>query len=287
MFDLQEKTAVITGSSRGIGFAIARRMAEFGAKVVISSRKPDACEAAAERIKAAGGTAIAHAANISEKAELQELVDRALSEWGRIDILVCNAAVNPHYGPLRTIEDSAFDKIMASNVRSNLWLCNMVIPQMAERKDGSVIVVSSIAALGAYGISKAADLELVRNLAVEWGAANVRVNALAPAIVRTDFARKLWENPEIYAKAVARYPLGRIGEPDDVAGAAVFLASRAGAFITGQTIVIDGGVTISDAHSAFAMPTSKNEPPLVASSASSADGVQYTPCRCSNSRMSA
>jgi NAD(P)-dependent dehydrogenase (short-subunit alcohol dehydrogenase family) len=254
MFDLQEKTAVITGSSRGIGFAIARRMAEFGAKVVISSRKLDACEAAAESIKAAGGTAIAHAANISEKTELQALVDRALSEWGRIDILVCNAAVNPHYGPLRTIEDSAFDKIMASNVRSNLWLCNMVIPQMAERKDGSVIVVSSIAALkgnvalGAYGISKAADLELVRNLAVEWGAANVRVNALAPAIVRTDFARKLWENPEIYAKAVARYPLGRIGEPDDVAGAAVFLASRAGAFITGQTIVIDGGVTIADAH---------------------------------------
>lgn len=254
MFDLHEKVAVITGSSRGIGLAIARRMAEFGAKVVISSRKADACAAVAESIKAAGGTALAHAANISEKAELQGLVDRAISEWGRIDILVCNAAVNPHFGPLRTIEDAAFDKIMASNVRSNLWLCNMAIPQMAERKDGCVIVVSSIAALkgnlalGAYGISKAADLELVRNLAVEWGASNVRVNALAPAIVRTDFARKLWENPEIYAKAVSRYPLGRIGEPDDVAGAAVFLASRAGAFITGQTIVIDGGVTIADAH---------------------------------------
>lgn len=254
MFDLHEKVAVITGSSRGIGLAIARRMAEFGAKVVISSRKADACAAVAESIKAAGGTALAHAANISEKAELQGLVDRAISEWGRIDILVCNAAVNPHFGPLRTIEDAAFDKIMASNVRSNLWLCNMAIPQMAERKGGCVIVVSSIAALkgnlalGAYGISKAADLELVRNLAVEWGASNVRVNALAPAIVRTDFARKLWENPEIYAKAVSRYPLGRIGEPDDVAGAAVFLASRAGAFITGQTIVIDGGVTIADAH---------------------------------------
>ena len=197
MFDLHGKVAVITGSSRGIGLAIARRMAEFGAKVAISSRKADACAAAAESIKAAGGTALALAANISEKAELQGLVDRAISEWGRIDILVCNAAVNPHFGPLRTIEDSAFDKIMASNVRSNLWLCNMTIPQMAERKDGCVIVVSSIAALkgnlalGAYGISKAADLELVRNLAVEWGASNVRVNALAPAIVRTDFARKL------------------------------------------------------------------------------------------------
>jgi NAD(P)-dependent dehydrogenase (short-subunit alcohol dehydrogenase family) len=254
MFDLHEKVAVITGSSRGIGLAIAQRMADFGAKVVISSRKADACASVAESIRAGGGTALAHAANISEKAELQALVDRTMSEWGRIDILVCNAAVNPHYGPLRTIEDSAFDKTMASNVRSNLWLCNMVIPQMAERKDGSVIVVSSIAALkgnvalGAYGISKAADLELVRNLAVEWGSSNVRVNALAPAIVRTDFARKLWENPDIYAKAVARYPLGRIGEPDDVAGAAIFLASRAGAFLTGQTIVIDGGVTIADAH---------------------------------------
>lgn len=229
-------------------------MAEFGAKVVISSRKTDACEAAAEAITAAGGIAIAHAANISDKDALQGLVDRALREWGRIDVLVCNAAVNPHYGPLRTIEDSAFDKIMASNVRSNLWLCNMVIPQMAERKDGAVIVISSIAglkgnmSLGAYGISKAADFELVRNLAVEWGASNVRVNAIAPAIVRTDFARKLWENPEIYAKAVSRYPLGRIGEPDDVAGAAIFLAARAGAFVTGQVIVVDGGVTIADAH---------------------------------------
>ena len=252
MFDLHGKVALITGSTRGIGFAIAKRMAEFGAKVAISSRKPDACKAAADAIAAQGGTALAQAASISDKGQLQALVDRTLSEWGRIDILVCNAAVNPHYGPLRTIEDAAFDKIMASNVRSNLWLCNMVIPQMAQRNDGAVIVISSIAglkgntALGAYGISKAADIELVRNLAVEWGASNVRVNAIAPAIVRTDFARALWENPETYAKAVRGYPLGRIGEPDDVAGAAVFLAARAGSFVTGQTIVIDGGVTIAD-----------------------------------------
>lgn len=251
MFDMAGKVALITGSTRGIGLAIAERMAESGAKVVISSRKAEACAAVAERIIAAGGCAIAHAANISDRAALQALVDRTLAEWGRIDVLVGNAAVNPYYGPLAGIGDDAFDKIMASNVRSNLWLCNMVIPQMAQRRDGAVIIVSSIAGLkgnkmlGAYGISKAADFQLVRNLAVEWGPHNVRVNAIAPSIVRTDFARRLWEDPALYAKAVATYPLGRIGEPDDVAGAAIFLAARAGAFVTGHTLVVDGGVTIS------------------------------------------
>ena len=250
LFDMAGKVALITGSSRGIGRAIAERMAEAGAKVVISSRKADACEAVAAQIVAAGGMAIAHAANISDRAALQGLVDRTMAEWGRIDVLVCNAAVNPYYGPLLEISDAAFDKIMASNVRSNLWLCAMTIPQMAERRDGAVIVVSSIAGLkgntnlGAYGISKAADFQLVRNLAVEWGPHNVRVNALAPSIIRTDFARRLWEDPEIYAKAVRGYPLRRIGEPDEVAGAAIFLASRAGAFVTGHVLTIDGGMTI-------------------------------------------
>ena len=227
-------------------------MAEFRAKVVVSSRKADACEEAAAKITAAGGTALAQAANIGDKAALQALVDRTLSEWGRIDILVCNAAINPHFGSLSTIEDAVFDKVMATNVRSNLWLCNMVLPQMAEHKDGAIIIISSIAGLkgnsmlGAYGISKAADFQLVRNLAVEWGSKNIRINAIAPSIIRTDFARRLWEDPEIYKRAVARYPLGRIGEPDDVAGAAIFLASRAGAFVTGQVIVVDGGVTIAE-----------------------------------------
>jgi len=252
MFSMLDKVALITGSSRGIGLAIAERMAESGAKVVISSRKADACAAAAQKIVANGGKAIAHAANIADKVALQALVDRTLAEWGRIDTLVCNAAVNPHFGPLATITDEAFDKIMASNVRSNLWLCNMVIPQMAARTDGSVIIVSSIAGLkgnamlGAYGISKAADFQLARNLAVEWGGKNIRVNAIAPGIIRTDFARALWENPKTYEKAVRSYPLGRIGEPDDVAGAAIYLASRAGAFVTGQVLVVDGGVTIGD-----------------------------------------
>jgi NAD(P)-dependent dehydrogenase (short-subunit alcohol dehydrogenase family) len=250
LFDMTGRVALITGSSRGIGRAIAERMAEAGAKVVISSRKADACAEVAAGITARGGTAIAHAASISDKAALQGLVDRTLAEWDRIDVLVCNAAINPYYGPLLQITDEVFDKIMASNVRSNLWLCSMVIPQMAERRDGAVIVVSSIAGLkgntnlGAYGISKAADFQLVRNLAVEYGPQNVRVNALAPSIIRTDFARKLWEDPEIYAKAVKGYPLRRIGEPDEVAGAAIFLASAAGAFVTGHVLTVDGGMTI-------------------------------------------
>jgi NAD(P)-dependent dehydrogenase (short-subunit alcohol dehydrogenase family) len=250
LFDIAGKVALITGSSRGIGRAIAERMAEAGARVVISSRKADACAEVAAAINARGGAAIAHAASISDKTALQGLVDRTMAEWGQIDILVCNAAINPYYGPLLEITDEAFDKIMASNVRSNLWLCQMVIPQMAQRRDGSVIVISSIAGLkgntklGAYGISKAADFALVRNLAVEWGPSNVRVNAIAPSIIRTDFARALWENPEIYGHAVKSYPLRRIGEPDEVAGPAIFLASKAGAFVTGHVLTVDGGVTI-------------------------------------------
>ena len=251
MFDLHGKVALVTGSSRGIGRAIAGALADFGARVVISSRKGDACERAVAEIRAAGGEAVAIPAHVGHKEQLQHLVDATVAHWGTIDVLVCNAAVNPHFGPLSGISDEAFDRIMDTNVRSNLWLCNMVIPQMAERRDGAVIIVSSIAGLkgntmlGAYGISKAADFQLMRNLAVEWGPHNVRVNCLAPAIIRTDFARALWEDPQRYERVVRTYPLRRIGEPGEVAGAAVLLASSAGAFMTGQSIVIDGGITIA------------------------------------------
>lgn len=251
LFSLQDKVAVITGSSKGIGKAIAEAMAAAGAKVVISSRKAGPCEAVAEAINEAGGEAMALACNISEKADLQALVDGTLNRWGRIDALVCNAAVNPYFGPLAEIPDEAYDKIMNANVRSALWLCNMVIPQMATRGGGAVIIVSSIAAfkghgnLGVYALSKAADNQLARSLAVEWGRANVRVNCIAPGLVRTDMARALWEDPDKLAQALESYPLGRIGEPEDIAGAAVFLTSRAGNFVTGQTLVIDGGTTIS------------------------------------------
>jgi len=250
LFDLSGKTAVITGSSRGIGKAIALAMAAFGARVVISSRKADACEAVAAEIRAAGGSALAIPCNISRLAELDALVAAALGQCGRIDVLVCNAATNPYFGPMAGVSEEAYDKIMDTNVKSNLWLCNKVLPGMAERKDGVVIIVSSIGGLkghdklGIYGLSKAADFQLARNLAVEWGRHNIRANCLAPAIIRTDFAKALWENPATYKEAVASYPLGRIGEPEEVAGAAVMLASRAGSFITGQAIVIDGGATI-------------------------------------------
>jgi len=250
LFRLDGKTALVTGSSKGIGRAIAEAMAAQGAQVVISSRKADACERVAAEINTAGGRAAAIACNISHREQLEALAAGARKAFGKIDILVCNAAVNPHYGPMSTVTDDAYEKTMGANVRSNLWLCNLVIPEMAERKEGSVIIVSSVAglkgtgAIGIYALSKAADMQLARNLAVEWGRSNVRANCLAPSIIKTDMAKALWDNPETYKHAVSTYALGRIGEVSEVAGAAVFLAAPAGRFITGQTIVVDGGATI-------------------------------------------
>jgi hypothetical protein len=251
IFDLTGKTAVVTGSSKGIGRAIAEQMALFGANVVVSSRKGPACEEVVAGIKQAGGKAVAIPAHIGVKPALQALVDGALKAFGQIDILVCNAAVNPYYGPLAGISDDAFDRIMDSNIRSNLWLCNMVIPGMAKRKDGAVVIVSSIGGLrgsgmlGAYGISKAADMQLARSLAVEWGPHNIRVNAIAPGLVKTDFAKALWSDKALLETTLKQAPLGIIGEPVDIAGTAILLASSAGRFITGQTFIVDGGVTIS------------------------------------------
>ena len=253
LFDLTGKTAIITGSSRGIGKAIAEQMAAHGAKVVITSRKLPACEEVADAINAkhGEGTALAIACNISSKEALQNLVDETTRAFGDIHVLVCNAASNPYYGPLADIDDDAFAKIMHNNVIANNQLIGMVTPQMTARKDGSVIIVSSIGGLkgspiiGAYCISKAADFQLARNLAVEYGAANVRVNCIAPGLIKTDFARALWENPDNLKLALATTPMRRIGEPDEIAGAAVFLASAAGQYMTGQQIVIDGGQTIS------------------------------------------
>jgi dehydrogenase/reductase SDR family protein 4 len=251
LFDLSGKVAVVTGSSRGIGRSIAENLAGSGARVVISSRKADACTEVAQAIRAQGGEALAVPANISDRAALENLVRQTRSQWGRIDIFVANAASNPYYGPLTGLPDEAFDKIMHNNVLANVWLANLVIPEMAERRDGVFIIISSIGGLkgskdlGAYGLSKAADMQLARNLAVEWGKHNVRVNCIAPGLVKTDFARALWENPELRSATERMTPLGRIGEPDDIGGIAVFLASRAGAFVTGQTIVADGGMTIA------------------------------------------
>ena len=252
LFDLAGKAAVITGSSRGIGKAIAVRMAEHGAKVVVSSRKAEACDAVAAEInqRFGQGAAISVPASISSKADLQRLVETTNQAFGQIDVLVANAASNPHYGSTLTIEDDAFRKIFENNVLSTNWLAQLVTPQMVERKDGAFIIVSSIGGLrgsnviGGYNVSKAADFQLARNLAVELGPHNVRVNCIAPGLVRTDFARALWEDPERLERTTSTTPLRRIGEPDDIAGAAVFLASAAGAFVTGQAIVVDGGATI-------------------------------------------
>ncbi|MEG9861688.1 MAG: SDR family oxidoreductase [Parvularculales bacterium] len=250
LFDLTGKVALVTGSTKGIGEAIVKRMAEHGAKVVVSSRKADACDKiAAEINENHPEQAIAIPCNIAHKEQLQALVDKTMNTWGRIDTLVCNAAVNPYFGPSKDIPDEAFDRIMGSNVRSNHWLCHMVLPQMTERKDGSIIIISSIGGLrgspiiGAYCISKAADFQLARNLATEYGGDNIRVNCIAPGLIKTYFAKALWDNPDILRRSTANAPLKRIGMPDEIAGAAVFLASPAGAFMTGQKMVIDGGVT--------------------------------------------
>ena len=250
LFDLTGKVAVITGSSRGIGKAIGERMADHGAKVVISSRKAGPCEEVAAAINQKHpGAAIAVAANISSKEDLQRLMDETRAAFGKIDILVCNAASNPYFGPMSGLPDDAFQKILANNIVSNHWMIHMVAPEMKARHDGAIIIVSSVGGLrgssmlGAYSISKAADMQLARNLAQELSPHNIRVNCIAPGLVKTDFARALWDTPEAEKRSSSATPLRRLGEPDDIAGAAIYLASRAGAWTTGQTIVVDGGST--------------------------------------------
>ena len=252
LFSLAGKVAIVTGSSRGIGKAIAERLAEHGAKVAISSRKLEPCQKVADDINArhGAGTAIAVAANISSKEALQTLVDQTVQQLGPVDVLVCNAASNPYYGPMAGISDEQFRKVLDNNIVSNHWLIGMVAPGMMQRRHGSIVIVSSIGGLrgspiiGAYCISKAADMQLARNLAVEFGPHNVRVNCIAPGLIKTDFAKALWDDPKLLEARNAETPLRRIGDPDEIAGAAVYLAAPASAFMTGQTLVVDGGVTI-------------------------------------------
>jgi len=250
LFDMTGKVALITGSTKGIGRSIAEEMARLGAKVVISSRKADACEQVANELKAQGYEAMAIPCHVGKKDDLQNLVDKTNEAWGAIDVLVCNAATNPVYGPTSEMTDEAWDKIMDTNVKGTFWLTGMVLPQMAEKGEGAVVLLSSIAGIrgnttiGTYGVSKAAEAALARNLAVEWGPKGIRINSIAPGLIKTDFAKALWEDPVRVKRAEDKTPLRRIGDPVDIAGLAVFLSTKASAYITGQTIVADGGETI-------------------------------------------
>jgi NAD(P)-dependent dehydrogenase (short-subunit alcohol dehydrogenase family) len=248
LFDLQGKVALVTGATRGIGKSIAVELGRAGARVAVCSRKADACRETEKELKEMGLEAFAMPCNVSRKEDLQALVDATAAKWGGIDIVVANAASNPYYGPLTGISDDAFDKIFANNLKSVLWLAAMTLPGM--KNGGSFILVGSIGGLvantviGAYGTSKAAGHHLVRNLAAEWGPKNVRVNAIAPGLIKTEFARALWDDEKRARERIEATPLKRLGEPRDIGGIAVFLASPAAAFITGQCIVADGGVTI-------------------------------------------
>jgi NAD(P)-dependent dehydrogenase (short-subunit alcohol dehydrogenase family) len=249
LFDLSGKVALVTGASKGMGQAMAEGLAEHGARVVIASRKLDQCEAVANAInkKLGPDTAVPISCNIGYKEQLQALVDETHERLGLIDVLVHNAGVNPFYGPMSEIPDEAFDKVLASNVRSVHWICQMVGPDMIETGSGSIMVTSSTGAfsasetLGTYNISKLADIALVRNLAAEWGPKGIRVNAICPGLIKTDFAKALWDNPEAAARANESIPMRRLGESEDLKGLAVYLASDASSYMTGQALTVCGG----------------------------------------------
>jgi NAD(P)-dependent dehydrogenase (short-subunit alcohol dehydrogenase family) len=249
-FDITGRTAIVTGASKGIGRSIAEHLAAFGARVVVSSRKLDACREVVEGIRADGGEATAIACNVGRKEEVAALVRQSRETYGPVDIMVCNAAVNPYYGPLPEITDEAWHKIMDSNVLSALWFGQQVLPDLIAQGGGAFIVTSSIgslkgnAVIGAYDVSKAGANSLVRCLAAEWGQHNIRVNAILPGLVKTDFARALWDNPAGQARIRERTPIPRVGEPDDIGPLAVYLASDAARWTTGQTFVVDGGASI-------------------------------------------
>jgi hypothetical protein len=252
LFNLKNKSFLITGSSKGIGKSIAFHAADHGAQVIISSRKIDACKETANEINEHCGAEVAFPiqANIAHEEELNNLVNQTNKLLGKIDVLICNAATNPFMGSMADIPSDAFDKVMNNNIKANHILTNLVTPQMIDRKDGVIIIIiSSVGGtigsnlIGTYNISKAADIQMVKNIAVEYGHNNIRANTVAPGLIRTDFARGLWENPVIHDQYTKTHPMRRIGEPDEVAGAVIMLASDAGKYINGQTIIVDGGAT--------------------------------------------
>jgi NAD(P)-dependent dehydrogenase (short-subunit alcohol dehydrogenase family) len=252
LFDITGKVALVTGATRGIGRAVADAMGRSGARVVLSSNEAAACATVAAELRAAGIDAVGVACDVRDRMQVDALVAETLRLHGRIDVLVANAGVAPHMGPIGSATDADWDLTMTVNLQSVVWLTTRVIPGMAERRDGSVILTSSLSGLrgnksiGLYALSKAGCAQLARNLAVEWGPHNVRVNSISPGLIRTEFARPLLDNDTVLQKRLAQTPLRRVGAPEEIAGVAVMLAAPAGAFITGQNIVIDGGTLISD-----------------------------------------
>lgn len=254
-FDLSGKVAMITGGSRGIGLAVARAFVQAGAKVALVSRKQADLEAAAAEITAAGGEALAVAAHTGDGEAVATAVATTLSTFGSIDILVNNAATNPHFGPILTSEDSHWDKILDVNVKGYFRMAKACVPAMTERGGGAIINIASIAGLapqpmmGVYCVSKAAVLMLTQVLAAELAGANIRVNAIAPGFVKTKFSAAIWSNEQIYDRVVAQIPQKRMADPDEIAGTAVYLASQAASFTTGAVLTVDGGQMVGSSTS--------------------------------------
>lgn len=250
LFDIAGKVAIVTGASRGIGQSIAEEFAKAGAKVVLASRKQADLEQVVARIREQGGDAIAIAAHTGQKQTLIELAQRTVQHYGRIDILVNNAATNPHFGPVLEAEDSLWQKTIEVNLMGNVWLCQAVVPIMRQHGGGKIINIASIVGLnpghfqGIYSVTKAALISLTKTLAMELGRENIQVNAIAPGLVQTKFAQVLWENDRMMEQVMMKTPVGRIGQPVDIAGLALWLASPASSFVTGAVFVADGGITL-------------------------------------------
>ena len=249
LFQLDNKVAIVTGASKGIGEAMARGLAEFGAKVVISSRKRESVDAVAESLQNDGLEAIAIAANMGNVEEAQTLIDQTVDAYGGIDIIINNAAANPVFGPIQNTEERAFDKILDVNLKGPFELCKKAYPILKQRGGGSIINISSIGGLtpergiGIYSVSKAGLINLTKVMAQDWGADNIRVNAIWPGLIKTKFSEALWGNEPILDRFLQQIPLNRVGTSDDVAGLAVYLASDAAAYCTGGVYLIDGGYT--------------------------------------------
>lgn len=249
-FDLTGKVAVVTGASKGIGEAIARGLGEFGATVVVSSRRLEAVESVAEQLCAAGIQASALAAHMGDMAQARALVDAVVARHGGLDIIVNNAATNPVFGPMMNADESVFQKIMAVNVQGPLELCKRAVPVMRSRGGGSIVNIASVGGLnpermlGLYSVSKSALISLTKVMAKEWGGMGIRANAICPGLIKTKFSQALWQNEQVLKQALAMAPISRIGMPQDLAGLAVFLASDAAAYCTGGVFVADGGLTV-------------------------------------------